>query len=119
MPEAKRAARWNGSSMSAKARLLLGGNARIQPLDNLNHAKERWMTDPANTTRIRQVGTVFVPVADQDRALKFYLDKLGFEKRADFPYGEGSRCFGVIRCHLTTLRSRKTSKLASRATIAA
>jgi catechol 2,3-dioxygenase-like lactoylglutathione lyase family enzyme len=34
---------------------------------------------------------VFVPVADQDRALEFYLDKLGFEKRADFPYGEGSR----------------------------
>ena len=48
----------------------------------------------ANTephTRISQVGTVFVPVADQDRALQFYLDRLGFEKRADFPYGEGSR----------------------------
>jgi catechol 2,3-dioxygenase-like lactoylglutathione lyase family enzyme len=42
-------------------------------------------------TRISQVGTVFVPVADQDRALEFYLDKLGFEKRADFPYGAGSR----------------------------
>lgn len=43
------------------------------------------------TTRITQVGTVFVPVADQDRALEFYVDKLGFEKRGDFPYGEGSR----------------------------
>jgi catechol 2,3-dioxygenase-like lactoylglutathione lyase family enzyme len=53
------------------------------------------MTDTANTTRIRQVGTVFVPVADQDRALKFYVDKLGFEKRADFPYGEGSRWIEV------------------------
>jgi len=42
-------------------------------------------------TRISQVGTVLVPVADQDRALGFYLDKLGFEKRADFPDGEGSR----------------------------
>jgi catechol 2,3-dioxygenase-like lactoylglutathione lyase family enzyme len=42
-------------------------------------------------TRISEVGTVFVPVADQDRALQFYLDKLGFEKRGDFPYGEGSR----------------------------
>jgi catechol 2,3-dioxygenase-like lactoylglutathione lyase family enzyme len=42
-------------------------------------------------TRITQVGTVFVPVADQDRALEFYVDKLGFEKRADFPYGGGSR----------------------------
>jgi catechol 2,3-dioxygenase-like lactoylglutathione lyase family enzyme len=34
---------------------------------------------------------VFVPVADQDRALEFYLDKLGFEQRADLSYGEGSR----------------------------
>jgi catechol 2,3-dioxygenase-like lactoylglutathione lyase family enzyme len=53
------------------------------------------LTDTAGTTRIGQVGTVFVPVADQDRALEFYLDKLGFEKRADFPYGEGSRWIEV------------------------
>jgi catechol-2,3-dioxygenase len=59
------------------------------------HAKGARMTDTANTTRIGQVGTVFVPVADQDRALEFYLDKLGFEKRADFPYGEGSRWIEV------------------------
>jgi catechol 2,3-dioxygenase-like lactoylglutathione lyase family enzyme len=38
---------------------------------------------------------VFVPVVDQDRALAFYLDKLGFEKRADFPYGDGSRWIEV------------------------
>ena len=38
---------------------------------------------------------MFVPVADQDRALEFYLDKLGFEKRADFPYGEGNRWIEV------------------------
>jgi catechol 2,3-dioxygenase-like lactoylglutathione lyase family enzyme len=48
------------------------------------------MTD-TSSTHISQVATVFVPVADQDRALEFYLDKLGFEKRADFPYGDGSR----------------------------
>jgi catechol 2,3-dioxygenase-like lactoylglutathione lyase family enzyme len=47
------------------------------------------MTETAKRTFIRQVGTVFVPVTDQDRALEFYLDKLGFEKRADFPYGDG------------------------------
>ena len=40
-----------------------------------------------NTTCIAQVATVFVPVSDQDRALEFYLDKLGFEKRVDFLYG--------------------------------
>jgi catechol 2,3-dioxygenase-like lactoylglutathione lyase family enzyme len=42
-------------------------------------------------TRITQVGTVIVPVADQDRALEFYLGKLGFEKRADIPFGRGER----------------------------
>jgi catechol 2,3-dioxygenase-like lactoylglutathione lyase family enzyme len=53
------------------------------------------MTDIADTIGIRQVGTVFVPVADQDRALGFYVDKLGFEQRADFPYGEGGRWIEV------------------------
>jgi catechol 2,3-dioxygenase-like lactoylglutathione lyase family enzyme len=46
------------------------------------------MTTTTNTTCITQVATVFVPVSDQDRALAFYLDKLGFEKRVDFSYGE-------------------------------
>jgi predicted enzyme related to lactoylglutathione lyase len=53
------------------------------------------MTETASTTRIREVGTVFVPAADQDRALEFYLDTLGFEKRADFTYGDGSRWIEV------------------------
>jgi catechol 2,3-dioxygenase-like lactoylglutathione lyase family enzyme len=53
------------------------------------------MTAAANTTRINQVGAVFVPVTDQDRALTFYIDKLGFEKRADFTYGEGHRWIEV------------------------
>jgi catechol 2,3-dioxygenase-like lactoylglutathione lyase family enzyme len=48
-----------------------------------------------NSTRITQVGTVFVPVADQERALGFYVDKLGFEKRADFTYGQSSRWIEV------------------------
>lgn len=43
------------------------------------------------TTHIVEIGTVFVPVADQERALEFYLDTLGFEKRVDFTYGDGSR----------------------------
>jgi catechol 2,3-dioxygenase-like lactoylglutathione lyase family enzyme len=49
------------------------------------------MADTQSATRISQVATVFVPVADQERALDFYLGKLGFEKRADFPYGKESR----------------------------
>jgi catechol 2,3-dioxygenase-like lactoylglutathione lyase family enzyme len=38
-----------------------------------------------------QVATVFVPVADQERALRFYVDTLGFEKRVDFVYGDAVR----------------------------
>ncbi|MFN2617569.1 MAG: VOC family protein [Thermoleophilaceae bacterium] len=53
------------------------------------------MDDTANMTNIAEVGTVFVPVADQDRALEFDLGKLGFEKRSDFAYGEGSRWIEV------------------------
>jgi catechol 2,3-dioxygenase-like lactoylglutathione lyase family enzyme len=53
------------------------------------------MSIAADNIRIRQVATVFVPVADQDRALGFYLDKLGFEKRADFSYGKDSRWIEV------------------------
>ena len=40
---------------------------------------------------VSEVGTVFVPVADQDRALAFYTGQLGFEKRADFSYADGKR----------------------------
>jgi len=49
------------------------------------------MTDTATSTRITHVGTVIVPVSDQDQALEFYLDKLGFEKRSDIPFGRGER----------------------------
>jgi catechol 2,3-dioxygenase-like lactoylglutathione lyase family enzyme len=42
-----------------------------------------------STTRITAVGTVGVPVTDQDRALEFYVGKLGFEKRRDLPFGPG------------------------------
>ena len=42
-------------------------------------------------TRIAKVGTVVVPVSDQDRAIEFYVDKLGLEKRADVPFGDGYR----------------------------
>jgi catechol 2,3-dioxygenase-like lactoylglutathione lyase family enzyme len=49
------------------------------------------VSDTHTTTHITQLGTVMVPVSDQDRALEFYLDKLGFEKRADIPFGGGER----------------------------
>jgi catechol 2,3-dioxygenase-like lactoylglutathione lyase family enzyme len=40
-------------------------------------------------THITHVGTVIVPVSDQDRALEFYVGRLGFEKRLDAPFGGG------------------------------
>jgi catechol 2,3-dioxygenase-like lactoylglutathione lyase family enzyme len=53
------------------------------------------MSETASKTRITQVGRVIVPVADQDRALEFYVDRLGFEKRADVPFGHGERWIEV------------------------
>jgi catechol 2,3-dioxygenase-like lactoylglutathione lyase family enzyme len=42
-------------------------------------------------TRISKVGTVVVPVSDQERSIEFYVGTLGFEKRTDIPFGEGYR----------------------------
>jgi catechol 2,3-dioxygenase-like lactoylglutathione lyase family enzyme len=39
-------------------------------------------------TRIGRIGTVAVPIAEQDRAIAFYVDTLGFEKRVDVPFGD-------------------------------
>ena len=42
-------------------------------------------------TRITEIGRVIIPVTDQDRAVEFYTDTLGFEKRMDVSYGDGDR----------------------------
>src|SRR2546427_108466 len=55
------------------------------------------MAETETTTRIKQVGTVIVPVSNQDRALEFYVGTLGFEKRTDMPYGDGDRWLGDAR----------------------
>ncbi len=41
------------------------------------------------------VGTVYLAVSDQDRALAFYRDQLGFEVRTDTDFGEGLRWIEV------------------------
>jgi catechol 2,3-dioxygenase-like lactoylglutathione lyase family enzyme len=41
--------------------------------------------------QITQVGRVMVPVADQDAAIAFYTDRLGFSLAADVPFGDGER----------------------------
>jgi catechol 2,3-dioxygenase-like lactoylglutathione lyase family enzyme len=45
---------------------------------------------------ITQVGRVMVPVADQDAAIGFYRDVLGFSVTADAPYGDGDRWVEVV-----------------------
>ena len=47
------------------------------------------------STRVSKVANVIIPCADQDRALAFYTDLLGLEKRTDMPFGEGARWIEV------------------------
>lgn len=51
---------------------------------NNTHTQEHEMNEQS-ANLIDGVMTIGVPVTDQDRALEFYLDKLGFEKRRDVP----------------------------------
>jgi lactoylglutathione lyase len=44
---------------------------------------------------ISDIRTIGIPVVDQEKALAFYVDKLGFEKRLDVPMGEGARWIEV------------------------
>lgn len=44
---------------------------------------------------ITRLSHVTIYVTDQERALEFYRDKLGFEVRADFPMGESGRWLTV------------------------
>ncbi len=48
------------------------------------------MTDQA-AARITGIVNVAVPVADHERALRFYQGVLGFEIRRDAPFGPGMR----------------------------
>jgi catechol 2,3-dioxygenase-like lactoylglutathione lyase family enzyme len=53
------------------------------------------MSETESTTRITRVGTVVLPVSDQDHALEFYVGTLGFEKRMDGSFGDGQRWIEV------------------------
>ena len=46
---------------------------------------------PTTKARVSKVATVIIPVADQDAQIDFYVEKLGFEKRIDIPFGNGYR----------------------------
>ena len=45
----------------------------------------------ADGSGIKEVSLVVIPSTDQDRDIEFYVDKLGFEKRTDVPFGNGYR----------------------------
>ncbi len=53
-------------------------------------------------TRISKISTVVVPVSDQDRAIEFYVETLGFEKRTDVPFGNGYRWVEVAPADAVT-----------------
>ena len=45
-------------------------------------------------TTLSDIGVAMFTVADQDAALAFYTEKLGFEVRSDTRFGEQMRCAG-------------------------
>jgi catechol 2,3-dioxygenase-like lactoylglutathione lyase family enzyme len=48
------------------------------------------------TTNLVDVGSVALTVSDQERALRFYADTLGFEVRLDVSLGDGGRWVQVV-----------------------
>jgi catechol 2,3-dioxygenase-like lactoylglutathione lyase family enzyme len=44
-------------------------------------------TSSPSTTHIGRIGTVCIAISDVDRAIDFYVGKLGLEKRVDVPFG--------------------------------
>ncbi len=61
------------------------------------------MADTKSKTRISEVGAVMIPVSDQDKAIEFYTEKLGFEKRSDIPFGDGNRWVEVAPAGAATV----------------
>ncbi len=53
-------------------------------------------------TSANKIATVIVPVADQEKAVDFYVKKLGFEKRVDVPFGDGYHWIEVALGNETT-----------------
>ena len=48
----------------------------------------------SQSSQIVGIHTVGIPVTDQQRALRFYVDVLGLDPRVDRPLGNGARCPG-------------------------
>jgi predicted enzyme related to lactoylglutathione lyase len=72
------------SSYTDKRTALSGANQRL-PLD------VRVKADLRSLAMIKQIKFVSIPVADQNRALDFYTEKLGFTIITDQPFDEKQR----------------------------
>ena len=55
-----------------------------------------------NISGISHINLAMVPSPDQDRSIAFYVDKLGFEKRTDIPFGGSYRWVEVYPPQGTT-----------------
>lgn len=47
------------------------------------------------STTVTKLANVIIPVADQDRAVGFYTERLGLEKRVELPFGPDFRWIEV------------------------
>src|SRR6059058_3626920 len=56
-------------------------------LEGVSQPHARRIVVPSTKTQVEKIATVVIPVEDQDRQIDFYVDKLGFEKRIDVPFG--------------------------------
>ena len=55
-----------------------------------------------HATTITAIHTIGIPVTDQDRAVRLFVDTLGFETRLDAPIGDGMRWIEVAPPTSTT-----------------
>lgn len=54
------------------------------------------------TGQVSTISLVIIPSTDQDRAIEFYVNSLGFEKRTDVPFGDDYRWVEVYPPEGTT-----------------
>ena len=55
------------------------------------------------STTVSKLANVIIPVTDQDRALRFYTESLGLEKRTEAPLGDGARWIEVAPSRADTV----------------
>src|ERR1017187_9219100 len=85
----------NSLNQTARNQTPPNQTARNNQTAGTTNRRSRNMSKTETKIRITDVRTVGVPVTQQDRALEFYVDRLGFEKRLDVPMGHGARWIEV------------------------